>query len=61
MLVLVGVELTKFVRDIRRQELVLMALTVGLSLLTNMAIGFVTAVFAYHVLRRWKLAQRYVG
>jgi predicted benzoate:H+ symporter BenE len=37
MLLLVGVELTKFVRDIRRNELIIMILTAGLSLATNMA------------------------
>lgn len=61
MLLLVGVELTKFVKDIRRHEVLIMTLTAGLSLATNMAIGFMVAMTSYYVLRRWKLAGRYVG
>lgn len=61
MLLLVGVELTKFVKDIKRDELLIMAVTAGLSLATNMAIGFVVAVVAYHALRKWKFAAKYVG
>ncbi len=61
MLLLVGVELTKFVRDIKKTELFIMALTAGLSLLTNMAIGFVVAVVVYHSLRKWKAAGKYVA
>jgi MFS superfamily sulfate permease-like transporter len=61
MLLLVGIELTKFVRDIRKNELIIMALTVALALLTNMAISFVVAVAAYHLLRRWHPARKYVG
>ena len=53
MLIMVGIELTKFVRDIRRNELVVMAITAGLSLLINMAIGFLVGLTIYHVLRRW--------
>ncbi len=61
MLLLVGIELTRFVRDIKRPEVSVMALTAGLALLTNMAISFVVAVAAYHILRRWQPARRYVG
>lgn len=59
MLLLVGVELTKFVRDIKKTEIFIMALTAGLSLLTNMAIGFVAAIVVYHLLRRWGGKNRY--
>jgi len=59
MLLLVGVELTKFVRDIKKTEVFIMALTAGLSLLTNMAIGFVVAIIIYHALRRWGANNRY--
>jgi MFS superfamily sulfate permease-like transporter len=61
MLLLVGVELTKFVRDIRKNELVIMALTAGVSLLTNMAIGFVAAIVVYHAFRKWEPAKRYLS
>lgn len=61
MLLLVGVQLTGFVRDIRRNELIIMALTAGLSLATNMAIGFIIAVIIYHSLRKWKVAVKYVA
>lgn len=59
MLILVGVELTKFVRDIKRNELFIMALTTGLALLINMAVGFIVAIAAYHILRRWGASNRY--
>lgn len=59
MLILVGVELTKFVRDIKKTEVFIMALTAGLSLLTNMAVGFVVAIIIYHTLRRWGGKNRY--
>ncbi|MFW6102322.1 MAG: putative sulfate/molybdate transporter [Chloroflexota bacterium] len=61
MLLLVGVQLTGFVRDIRKNELIIMALTAGVSLATNMAIGFVVAVTAYHCLRKWKASAKYVA
>jgi len=61
MLLLVGIELVKFVRDIRLQEVPVMAVTVGLALATNMAIGFVAALVAYHLLRRSNRAKRYIG
>ena len=61
MMVLVGLELTKFARDIRLRETPVMAVTVGLSLLANMAIGFVAAMFIYHVVKRWGRDRRSVG
>jgi hypothetical protein len=61
MLLLVGVQLTGFVSDIRKNELIVMALTVGVSLATNMAIGFVIAMIAYHSLRKSKVMAKYVG
>lgn len=59
MLFLVGIELTKFVRDIKRRELPILALTTGLSLLVNMAVGFVVAVGVYHAVRRWGKNKKY--
>jgi MFS superfamily sulfate permease-like transporter len=59
MLIMVGIELTKFVRDIKKTELFIMALTAGLSLVTNMAVGFIVATVIYHVLRRWGGKTRY--
>ena len=60
MLIMVGIELTKFVRDIQKKEIFIMALTAGLSLLTNMAIGFTAAITVYFVLRRWGTKNRYI-
>ena len=60
MLLLVGIELVKFARDIKLKEIAIIALTVGLSLATNMAIGFVVAVVAYHALRRWGKGKKYI-
>ncbi|MBC8477679.1 MAG: hypothetical protein H8D49_04975 [Dehalococcoidia bacterium] len=59
MLILVGIELTKFVRDIKKNELFIMALTAGLAILINMAVGFIVAIVAYHLLRRWGTNNRY--
>ena len=53
MLFLVGIELTKFARDIKKQELPILLLTAGLSVLANMAVGFVVAVGIYHAVRKW--------
>ena len=61
MLLLVGIELTKFVRDIRRNELLIMAITVVISLTVNMAIGFVAAMVVYHSLKRWDKVNTYIG
>lgn len=61
MMFLVGIQLTAFGRDIKRREIAIMALTVALSLLTNMAIGFVVAVVVYHVLRRWGKRNKYTS
>ncbi len=61
MLLLVGIELTKFVKNIRPQETPILALTVVVSLLANMAIGFVVAVGVYHILRKWGKDKRYLS
>jgi MFS superfamily sulfate permease-like transporter len=61
MLLLVGVELTKFIRDIRKNELIIMSLTAGVSLLTNMAAGFVVGLVAYHATRKWDPAAKYIS
>jgi predicted benzoate:H+ symporter BenE len=61
MLLLVGIELTKFVRDIKLRETPIMALTIGLSLLANMAIGYVVAVGVYHAIRRWGRGNKYTS
>ena len=61
MLLLVGIELTKFVRDVKLREVPIMVLTVGVSLATNMALGFIVAVGMYHVLARWGKSSRYIG
>jgi predicted benzoate:H+ symporter BenE len=55
MMFLVGVELAKFVRDLRRSELLTMGVTTAVSLATNMAIGFAAGAAAYYLCRRfWK-------
>ena len=61
MMLLVGIELTKFVWDIKLRETPIMALTVGLALFANMAVGFGVAVAVYHALRRWGRGNKFVG
>ena len=61
MMFLAGLQLTKFARDIKKQEIAIITVTVVLSLLTNMAIGFVSAMVTHHTLRRWKLVAKYIS
>lgn len=61
MLLLVGIQLTGFIRKIKLAETPIMALTVAVSLLTNMAIGFVVAAGIYHILRKWGRDNKYLG
>ena len=52
MMFLVGVELTKFAKDIRlNKDLIPMAVTVIVSLATNMAYGFLVGFIVYHLIR----------
>jgi len=60
MLLLVGIELTKFARNIKLPEMPILVLTVVVSLLANMAIGFIVAVGVYHALRRWGRGKRWI-
>ena len=60
MLFLVGIELTKFARDIKLNETPIKVLTVVLSLLTNMAIGFVVALLVFHGMRRFGRGRKYI-
>lgn len=59
MLLLVGVQLAATVVQIKARQLPFVALTVGLSLATNIAAGFVGALALYHALRRWGRRSRY--
>ena len=61
MMFLAGLQLTKFARDIKKQEIAIITVTVVLSLLTNMAIGFVSAMVTHYTLRRWKLVAKYIS
>jgi hypothetical protein len=52
MMFLVGIELTKFVRDLRwEKDLIPAGTTVLMSLIFNMAIGFVSGILIYHAIR----------
>ena len=54
MLLLVGIELTKFARDVRPgRDLLPLAATVAVALWTNMAVGFLAGLAAHHALERW--------
>jgi len=56
MMFLVGVEMTKFAWNIRVKDIAPMATTVIISLITNMAYGFLAGLFVYHLIRaffRW--------
>ncbi|MFH1295802.1 MAG: putative sulfate/molybdate transporter [Bacteroidota bacterium] len=52
MMFLVGLELTKFAKDIRlNKDLIPMAVTIIVSLVTNMAFGFLAGLIVYHITR----------
>lgn len=62
MLLLVGVEMTKFAKNVRfNKELIPMGLTVALALVFNMAVGFFVGLAFWHVmnfaLRKWDSAK----
>jgi len=61
MLLLVGIQLTRFARDINLNELPIMGVVVVLALLTNMAVGFVVAMGLFHAIRRWGKDNRYIN
>jgi MFS superfamily sulfate permease-like transporter len=52
MMFLVGIELTKFAKDIQlNKDLIPMGVTLVVSLATNMAYGFLVGLLLYHVIR----------
>ena len=54
MMLLVGIELTKFVRDVRPGvDLIPLALTIVISLLANMAVGFAAGLVAHYGIQKW--------
>ena len=54
MMLLVGIELTKFAKDIHfDRDLISLLTTVVISLLTNMAYGFVCGCVVYHTVQRF--------
>jgi len=59
MLLMVGIEFVKFLSDVKKTDLFLIAFTAGLALLTNMAVGFITVILLYHGLRRWAGNKQY--
>jgi len=60
MLLLVGIQLTGFVRDTKFRDLPIIGLVTVLALLTNMAIGFVAGLGVFHAIRRWGGNNRYL-
>ena len=54
MMFLVGIELTKFVRDVRPgRDLIPLFLTVAVSLLSNMAVGFAAGLAVHYAMEKW--------
>lgn len=55
MLIYVGYELVKFIKDLKRaQEIFVMLTTAILSIITNMAIGFVVGIIAFYIIQKVK-------
>ena len=61
MLLLVGIQLTGFTRDVKPRELPIMGLVVVLALLVNMAVGFAVALVTYHAIKKWGRGNRYLS
>ncbi len=54
MMFLVGIELTKFVRDVRPgRDLIPLLATVAVSLLSNMAVGFLAGLAVHYGMDKW--------
>jgi len=54
MMLLVGIELTRFVRDVRPgRDLIPLVITVAVSLLSNMAVGFAAGLAAHYGMEKW--------
>ena len=55
MMFLVGIELTKFARDIRPgRDLIPLAGTVAVALITNMAVGFLASLAVHHGMEKFQ-------
>ena len=55
MMFLVGIELTKFARDVRPgRDLIPLLLTIAVSLLTNMAAGFAAGLAVHYGMEKWR-------
>jgi len=50
MMFMIGIELTKFVRDVRPGKEIPMVFTIIVALITNMFIGFLAGLFTYYLL-----------
>lgn len=64
MMLLVGIEMTRFARDVRWDwNLAPLLMTVLVSLLFNMAVGFLAGLLLHYVLLRWlsRLPSRKAG
>ncbi|MBN2437766.1 MAG: putative sulfate/molybdate transporter [Deltaproteobacteria bacterium] len=55
MMFLVGIELTKFARDVRPgRDLIPLVITVAVSLLANMAVGFLAGLAVHYGMEKWR-------
>ncbi|MFQ6084224.1 MAG: putative sulfate/molybdate transporter, partial [Candidatus Aminicenantia bacterium] len=55
MMILVGIELAKFIKDIRgKVEILVLIITTSLSIVTNIAIGFISGIALYQIFKRFK-------
>ncbi|MFH0847619.1 MAG: putative sulfate/molybdate transporter [Chloroflexota bacterium] len=61
MMLMVGVEFVKFVRDLKLREMPIMVFTTALSIATNMAIGFIAGMVVYHLLSSYGRNNKYLG
>ncbi|MEW6608341.1 MAG: putative sulfate/molybdate transporter [bacterium] len=59
MMFLVGVELTKFAKDIHlNKDIIPLIVTIGVSLLTNMACGFLAGLIVHYLSKKWLATEQ---
>jgi len=58
MMILVGIELAKFIKDTRgRGEIAILIIVTGLSLFTNIGVGFLSGIILYQLFKRFKVIK----
>ena len=58
MMIMVGFELARFSKDVRdKTEIMVLIVTTGLSILTNIAVGFIVGIILFQFFKNLKLSK----